>query len=236
MSTVSTALPGPRIVLSVRQVAGAGLALALAAALPACGDDDDDSLPTADAAAASDGSSDAPDAAAGDLDAPAPDAPAGPLTLTSSALEATDPPSEFTDRYTCAGDDLSLPLAWSGGPAGIAGYAVVLEDTDNGNIHWIIWDLPAALSSLPEGVPEGETLTDPPGAKQSRSYDASWHGYLGPCPGGNDHVYVFTLYAVDVAEVPDVTPSSNRDTIREALEAHAVATATLTGHSDASRP
>jgi len=182
-----------------------------------------------------------PDAGPGDAtpppeaDAAGPDAAPGPLTLTSPQLASADPPPEFPQKYTCAGDDVSLPLAWSGGP-GAQSYAVVLEDTDNHNLHWIIWDLPAATRGLPEHVPTGQVLTEPVGAKQSRSYRAGWYGYLGPCPGGNDHTYVFTVYAVDTDELPGVTPTSNRTAIRDALADHAVASATLSGHSDASRP
>ena len=58
-----------------------------------------------------------------------------------------------------------------------------------------------------------------------------YYGYDGPCPPWNDaipHRYVFTLYALDVAQlrVPDKFSGSDA---RQAMQGHVLGQATLTG-------
>ena len=65
-------------------------------------------------------------------------------------------------KYACAGANVSLDLSWTPGPAGTKSYAVVLTDTSNTLIHWVIWDL--AGTSLPEGVEHKPNPATPAGA------------------------------------------------------------------------
>ncbi len=112
-------------------------------------------------------------------------------------------------------------------------YALVLHDTTMNVWHWALWDIPASTTSLPESLAATATLTTPPGAKQ-KSF--SGPAYTGPCPGGATHTYVFTLYALDVATLPGVTTSSSVMAVDTAAQAHKVASATLSGMSDAKNP
>jgi Raf kinase inhibitor-like YbhB/YbcL family protein len=159
------------------------------------------------------------------------DAPAGPLTLTSSALNQG---ASIASVYTCAGTNVSLPLSWSGG-TGAKSYAVVLLDVSNNNIHWVIWDIPTATTSLPEALEKKANPASPPGAKQALSYDGTTNGYLGPCPGGSVHTYEWTVYAMDVATLPGVNTTSKRADVRAAVIAHNVASAKLSGTSNAKK-
>ena len=47
------------------------------------------------------------------------------MTLTSPAFAAGD---EIPIRYTCEGDDVSPPLAWSTPPAGTKSLALIVDD------------------------------------------------------------------------------------------------------------
>src|SRR6266511_2793450 len=102
------------------------------------------------------------------------------FSLTSTA---------FTDgaaipvKHTCDGADVSPPLAWSGAPAGTRAFALIADDPDAPAgtwVHWVLYDLPAAASELPENVAKVETL-DLGGARQGRN-DFRRPGYGGPCP------------------------------------------------------
>jgi len=198
--------------------------------------------PTVDGSTANDGAASPPpdaaqpeDASVSDLstspDATMPDP--GPLTLTSSAIM---PGATIASMFTCAGTNVSPPLAFKGGPSAAKSYALVLQDLSNQNIHWVIWDMPTSTTSLPQGVAKQATPAVPAGAKQALSYDGTTYGYLGPCPGGNVHTYQFSIYALDVATLPNVTPMTARATVATAVRAHQIASATLQGTSNAKHP
>ena len=57
-----------------------------------------------------------------------------------------------------------------------------------------------------------------------------YYGYDGPCPPWNDevvHRYVFTLYALDVAQV-DVAGTPSGQSLREAIAGHILDQASIT--------
>ncbi len=112
-------------------------------------------------------------------------------------------------------------------------YALVLQDTNNMLNHWVLWDVPAATTSLPEALATTAMLTMPAGAKQKAF---SGMGYMGPCPSGMTHTYTFTLYALNVATLTGVTTSSTTDALVTAIKAAKVASASLSATSNATKP
>ena len=76
----------------------------------------------------------------------------GKFTLTSSAVRDGDPlPIEFTGD----GAGLTLPLEWSGVPAGTRSFAIVMNHLAPDNLmksYWVMWDIPAGLTRLPKAV------------------------------------------------------------------------------------
>src|SRR5205814_2223816 len=86
-------------------------------------------------------------------------------------------------KHTCDGADVSPPLAWSGAPPGTRTFALIADDPDAPAgtwVHWVLYNLPATVSDLPEHVAKVETL-DLGGARQGRT-DFRRPGYGGPCP------------------------------------------------------
>ncbi|MES1178503.1 MAG: YbhB/YbcL family Raf kinase inhibitor-like protein [Myxococcales bacterium] len=152
------------------------------------------------------------------------------FALTSAKLSAG---TAFAADFTCAGADHSPPLAWTAGPSGTLSYALVLQDTNNMLNHWVLWDIPPATSSLSESLATTATLTTPAGAKQIAFQG---NGYMGPCPSGMLHTYVFTLYALDVAMLPGVTAASTTANVAAAIQMHDLASAALSATSDAKMP
>ncbi|MDR2093727.1 MAG: YbhB/YbcL family Raf kinase inhibitor-like protein [Azoarcus sp.] len=115
--------------------------------------------------------------------------------------------------------------------------------------HWVLVDLPAHLREIAAGefshevTPRGKPgPAAPHGARRGINDYTNWfasdydmrgdyYGYDGPCPPWNDeipHRYVFTLYAVDVEQLPVKGRFSGSD-VRAALEGHILAEASLTG-------
>jgi Raf kinase inhibitor-like YbhB/YbcL family protein len=158
------------------------------------------------------------------------------LTLTSTAFADK---GNIPIKYTCqqdhkAGNDISPPLAWTAGAEKAQSYAIILVDTGNGNKHWAMWDVPAATTSLKEGLGLGFNVPDVTGAHQKAlGKNNQTLQYFGPCPGGNSHKYVFTLYALKVAKLPGLTGKSTVAQAETAAKANALATATLSGNSKA---
>ncbi|HEX9488440.1 MAG TPA: YbhB/YbcL family Raf kinase inhibitor-like protein [Gemmatimonadales bacterium] len=146
--------------------------------------------------------------------------------LTSAALKdgATIP-----GKYTCDGVDVSPPLAWSGAPAGTRSFALIADDPDAPGgtwVHWVLYNLPAEVSELPENIAKVESL-DLGGARQGRN-DFRRPGYGGPCPPpGPAHRYFFKLYALDTRL--ELKAGAQKKDVEAALEGHALGSAQLMG-------
>lgn len=147
------------------------------------------------------------------------------FTLTSDAFL---PNQAIPVRHTCDGLDVSPPLAWSDQPENTASFVLIMDDPDaptGAFTHWLMFNLPGPLHSLPEGVP---ALDMPPsGGIQGRN-DFGMVGYSGPCPPrGELHHYRFTLYALDAT--PTLRPRATRQQVLGAVQGHTIAKAELIG-------
>jgi Raf kinase inhibitor-like YbhB/YbcL family protein len=116
------------------------------------------------------------------------------LTITSTAFEQG---GMIPRQYTCDGNDSSPPLAWTSVPDGTKSLALICDDPDapvGTWVHWVLFNLPADVTALPEHVPPQKTLGN--GARQGTN-DFRKIGYGGPCPPGGTHRYYFKLYTLD---------------------------------------
>lgn len=146
------------------------------------------------------------------------------IKVTSTAFEdgGMIPP-----RYTCDGEDISPPLQWEAVPETAKGIALICDDPDapmGTFVHWVLYDLPADVTELPENVPAEATL--PSGARQGTS-DFGRTGYGGPCPPSGTHRYFFKLYALDAAT--GLAAGAKKADLLKAMKGHILAEGRLMG-------
>lgn len=116
------------------------------------------------------------------------------MQLTSSAFDAG---GAIPGKHTGEGDDVSPAFSWSAAPENAKSFALVCHDPDAplvkpghyGFVHWVLYNIPASVSELSEGV----------NAHTSGRNDFGATGYGGPMPpqGHGRHHYFFWLLALD---------------------------------------
>lgn len=147
------------------------------------------------------------------------------IPITSTAFAEGQP---IPEKYTCSGKDVSPPLTWSNAPAGTKSFALVAEDPDAPMgtwVHWVIYDLPADTTALPEDVAKSQYVSG--NAKQGLN-DFHRLGYGGPCPPpGKPHRYYFKLYALDA--MLNLKPGATKQELLKAMEGHILAEGQLMG-------
>lgn len=131
-------------------------------------------------------------------------------------------------KYTCDGKDVSPPLSWGSPDAGTKSLALIMDDPDApGGVftHWVLFNLPANITSLPEGVPKLDRLES--GGIQGVN-DFGEKGYSGPCPpAGKSHTYRFILYALDAELI--LKPGATKEEVLKAMEGHVLGKVELDG-------
>lgn len=132
-------------------------------------------------------------------------------------------------RYTCEGQDVSPPLAWSGLPAGTQAVAVIVTDPDaRGFVHWAATDIPADGADGADGaLAEGASAANGGSAAgvEGRN-DFGRSGWGGPCPPSGSHRYVFTVYAL--SQRADLAAGFSADKLRQRIAGATLAEGTLT--------
>lgn len=146
---------------------------------------------------------------------------ASPLELSSTAFAGGEP---IPVRYSCDGEDISPPLAWSDPPEDTQSLALIMDDPDAPGgtwDHWIVFNIPADMRALPEAVSAGNVS-----AKFGKN---SWgrNNYGGPCPPGGTHRYFFKLYALDTSLGLD--KNANKGQVLAAMNGHILAETELMG-------
>jgi hypothetical protein len=147
------------------------------------------------------------------------------FALTSSAFQDS---ASIPKPHTCDGADRSPALAWSGLPAGTQSLVLIVDDPDAPGrtwVHWVLYDIPPALTGLPEGV---SADPQPAGLGVNGVNDFKKSGYGGPCPPrGKPHRYFFKLYALDT--LLNLKPGATKADLEAAIEGRLLAQAQLIG-------
>lgn len=140
------------------------------------------------------------------------------------------------DKHAQPGGDVSPALEWTNAPAGTVSFVVMAQDLDAATgtgletaLHWMVWNIPAATTSLPEGVPQGANRPD-----GSRQISMTGPNYRGPAAAasGPPHHYVIEVYAldtsIDVAATGE-SPAKTRAAVLAAMSGHVRGKGVYTG-------
>jgi Raf kinase inhibitor-like YbhB/YbcL family protein len=139
--------------------------------------------------------------------------------------------AEIPKKYTCDGQDVSPPLAWTGVPEGAKSLVLIVDDPDAPDpkapkmtwVHWVLYNIPPTAAALPEAVGSRNL---PAGTLEGQN-DWKRTGYGGPCPPIGRHRYFHKLYALS-GVLPDLgRPTKAR--LEEAMRGKVLAEAQLVG-------
>jgi Raf kinase inhibitor-like YbhB/YbcL family protein len=167
------------------------------------------------------------------------------------------------------GQNRNPEVTWEGAPEGTKSFVVMMFDPDVPSIaddanqegkvvskdiprvdffHWLLVDVPASTSRIPEGedsdgvIPKGKE----PGPASfgirgvnnftqflagNPDMAGTYGGYDGPCPPWNDeilHHYHYEVHALDVESL-GLTGEFDGAAVREAMAGHVLASARVTG-------
>jgi Raf kinase inhibitor-like YbhB/YbcL family protein len=138
---------------------------------------------------------------------------------------------------------ISPAIEWSGVPEAAVTLALILHDADvpsrpaastsaasdpDDTLHWVIFNIPARASGLPEGVPHDPTIED--GSVQLKYVEGVPRlaigkiGYFGPSPPPSPspvlHHYIFEVYCLDAKLDPGL---NSRERLTRAMAGHVLA-------------
>jgi Raf kinase inhibitor-like YbhB/YbcL family protein len=160
------------------------------------------------------------------------------MTLSTTAFaDGAEIPVRFSQAAPGAapGEGTSPALSWTNVPTGTRSFVLHMHDLDvarnrttEDQLHWLVWNIPATATGLPEGVPRGERLAD--GSYQTSATGPVYRG-PGAAATGPLHHYMFEIYALDI--VLDVTPSADpfetRTNVMKAIQGHVLGKAVYGG-------
>jgi len=163
---------------------------------------------------------------------------AAPMTMTIPGFpDGGQIPVRFSQAAEGAapGEGTSPAINWANTPAGTQSFVLHMHDmevsrnrTTDDQAHWVVWNIPATSTGLPEAVPKGAQLAD-------GSYQVSATGQVYRGPGapanGPPHHYVFELFALDTKL--DVQPTADafetRANVMKAIQGHILGRAVYMG-------
>jgi Raf kinase inhibitor-like YbhB/YbcL family protein len=144
------------------------------------------------------------------------------LSLTSPAF---DDGETIPRTYGYDEQNINPPLRIGNVPNGTASLALIMDDPDakepTGQVwdHWVVFNIPARLRSIPEDW-------SPSAAVEGEN---SWGnlGYGGPSPPDGEHTYIFTLYALDTEL--DLGRGATKEEVENAIDGHVLDKTTFRG-------
>ncbi|MBT8426984.1 MAG: YbhB/YbcL family Raf kinase inhibitor-like protein [Erythrobacter sp.] len=137
------------------------------------------------------------------------------FTLSSPAFRHG---GELDPSFTAIEDDaVAPPLEWTAPPPGTQELALVVEDTNDGKVHWLVWGLKGQKGALFEGEA-------PPRTGKNAQGNSEW--LLPDPPLGVEHTYVFQLFALDLPMT--LMPGATHEELVKNIKGHVTAAAILT--------
>ena len=158
----------------------------------------------------------------------------GEFTLESDDIGGQLTHKQVYNGFGCSGTNTSPALSWSNAPKGTKSFAITMYDKDaptgSGWWHWVVFDIPANVSSI--ATNSGDVLSNlmPKGAIQSIT-DYKKFGYGGACPpvGHGAHQYLITIYALDTQKL-GIDKGANPALAGFMINSHTIAKASIVAY------
>lgn len=143
------------------------------------------------------------------------------FALSEMQLEtkAFDNRGTIPAKHTGEGDDVSPALSWRNVPDGTKSFVVICHDPDaplvspNGTygfVHWALYNVPASVTSLPEGTTE----------YTAGKNDMGNVGYNGPMPPEGDGVHHYFFWVLALDDEPNLQSGLTMWQVLERVEPH----------------
>jgi len=167
-----------------------------------------------------------------------PAAAAPPMTMTVAGFaDGSQIPVRFSQAAdgVAPGEGTSPAITWQNVPAGTQSFVLNMHDMDvarnkttDDQAHWVVWNIPATATGLPEGVAKGSQRPD--GSFQISATGPMYRGPGAPANGPMHH-YMFELFALDTKL--DVQPAADafesRANVMKAMQGHILGKAVYGG-------
>ncbi|MCX6550018.1 MAG: YbhB/YbcL family Raf kinase inhibitor-like protein [Acidobacteria bacterium] len=120
------------------------------------------------------------------------------FAVTSTAFKSSGAiPLKYADTQVPGGQNVSLPLEWTGLPKGTRSVALTMVDktTPDRFLHWLVINIDPADTKLEEGA----SLKKMPSFTTEFKNGSGKDGYGGPAPpAGPAHEYEITVWALSI--------------------------------------
>jgi Raf kinase inhibitor-like YbhB/YbcL family protein len=149
-------------------------------------------------------------------------------------FEVTSPAFKNGDyipaKYTGHGEDISIPLLFNNVSSSGKSIAVIMDDPDAPTttpfVHWLIWNIPASITKIPEGIPNTKDVSILNGAVQGKN-GFGRIGYMGPNPPSGTHTYKIKICVLDT--FLNLGSESSKEDIEKAMNGHIIESYLLEG-------
>jgi Raf kinase inhibitor-like YbhB/YbcL family protein len=133
-------------------------------------------------------------------------------------------------KYSGIGENISIPLAFHNIDPRGKSIAIIMDDPDAPTpkpfVHWLIWNIPTSITSIPEDIPPSEIVLTLDGALQGKNTTGEV-GYIGPNPPSGTHVYKIKAYVLDY--FLDIEAGSTKEELEKEMEGHILQSSLLEG-------
>lgn len=152
------------------------------------------------------------------------------ITLSSSSFP---PNGDMPVNCSCRGVEASPALMWESNLSDTESYVVLVTDYDVPTptlpifnlSHWVLYNIPASVRSLPEGVTSEQMQLL--GVKIGKNSSGN-QKFIGPCPPAGRHSYWFRVYALDKSLTFSEAPSKQQ--VVDAMQGHILGYGELRGY------